>query len=118
MAVNILMVEDDPEQAALFAQVLAMPGYTVEIATDAVQARAQLTSRPFELLLADWDLPGEMKGDDLIRWAKRHIPGIKTILFSNHPQVGEYADVCQADGWLSKIDVVAELRRKVKELAP
>ena len=44
-ASRILPVEDDPEQADLFAQVLALKGYDVETAPDAEVALACLRDR-------------------------------------------------------------------------
>ncbi len=115
---NVLLVEDDCEQASLFAQVLEMSGYSVEIAADAEAAQARLTAAPFALLLADWDLGGGMNGDALICWAKAHLPGIHTILFSSHPQADEIAAACSADAAFRKIEGIAKLRQLVKNLVP
>ena len=65
---TILRVEDDPEQANLFSQVLQMSGYAVETVAAAAEAQARLTAEPLALLLVDWDLAGGMQGDALIIW--------------------------------------------------
>jgi DNA-binding NtrC family response regulator len=115
---NILLVEDDPEQASLFAQVLQMSGSAVETVADASEAQARMTAEPFALLLVDWDLPGEMKGDALILWTKIHHSGIKTILFSNHPQVDDIAAACGADASFRKTEGIIRLRQLITALVP
>lgn len=118
MAANVLMVEDDSEQAILFAQMLEMFGYAVETVASAEAARVRLAAEPFALLLTDWDLGGGMKGDALILWAKAQFPGIKTVLFSNHSQVNDIAAACGADAAFRKIEGIVKLRQLVTDLVP
>jgi len=118
MAKHILLVEDDAEQSLLFSLVLRMVGYTVETTDTAEEAQVRLTTEPFALLLADWDLAGGMQGDELIRWAKAHNPGIKTVLFSNHPQVNEIAAACGADAAFQKTNGITRLRQLIANLVP
>jgi DNA-binding NtrC family response regulator len=112
---RILLVEDDPDQAQLFALILKMDGYEVLKTTDAESALARLTEDRVALLLADWDLPG-MKGDRLITTVKAQDPTIKAILFSNHAHVAESAATCSADEWFRKMDDPARLRRMIAHL--
>jgi len=112
---RILQVEDDPEQANLFALILAREDLEVVSVPDAEAALACLAGEPFALLLADLDLPN-MKGDALIAAVKAQYPEMKTILFSNHAHVAEAAAACGADGWFHKMDNTASLRRMIAEL--
>ena len=112
---RIVLVEDDSEQAALFAQVLSLVGYDVVTAATAEEALVQLASGPTALLLADWDLPG-MHGDELIVTAKTQYPGIKTILYSNHTHVEEACASSGADGCMRKTEGIVRLRQLVKEV--
>lgn len=116
-APRILLVEDDPEQALLFGQVLKSSGYQVVTVATAEEAQASLAASPFELLLADWSLPG-MKGDTLISLAKTQYPGMHTILYSNHTDVDIAAEVVGADAWFRKIEGVAKLRKTIRTLLP
>ncbi len=111
----ILLVEDDPEQALLFGQVLRASGYTVVTVTSAEDAQRKLATAPFALLLADWSLPG-MPGDALIALAKVHYPAMATILFSNHANVNIAAEAVGADAWYRKIEGIAPLRLIIKKL--
>ncbi len=115
---RVLLVEDEHEQAVLFAQVLEILGYTVDIVGNAEEAQSRLTVQSYALLLADWDLRGAMLGDALIDWALARDAGIKTVLFSNHPQVAEVAAQCGAHAAFRKIDGIGRLRQLVTELAP
>lgn len=115
--VHILLVEDDPDQASLFARVLSKVGYQVEVALNAESALVLLGETAFVLLLADWDLPG-IKGDALVTTVKGQHPGVKAILFSNHPLVEEAATASGADAWFRKSDDIFRLRKMVTELAP
>ncbi|MHB0935431.1 MAG: response regulator [Armatimonadota bacterium] len=114
----ILLVEDDADQALLFAQVLDVCGYPVTVARSAADAQARFATETFALLLADWDLGGGMNGDALITWAKAAYPGMQTVLISNHPEVNDLATACGADAACRKIDGIAHLRRIVTGLVP
>lgn len=118
MVTKVLLVEDDQEQALLFTRVLEMSGYTVVLVPDAVEAQVRLAAEPFTLLLADWNMAGKMQGDALIHWAKAHYPDIKSILYSNHPQVDEIAKSCGANNAFRKIEGIVKLRQLVMGLAP
>jgi DNA-binding NtrC family response regulator len=115
---TILLVEDDRDQAILFTRVLTMAGYRVETVEDAVNAQTRLDAGGVALLLADWDLPGTMTGDDLISWAKARYPTLKAVLFSNHPQITDVAAASGADAAFRKIEGIAKLRVLVQELVP
>lgn len=112
---RIVLAEDDREQAALFAQVLALAGYLVVPAANANDALREVATAPTALLLADWDLPG-MKGDALIAAAKAQYPAVKTMLYSNHANVHEACIVCGADAWMRKTEGISRLRELVKGL--
>lgn len=115
---RILLVEDDPEQAMLFAQVLSTYQYHVETVATAEEAMSLLKSSPYSLVLADWDLPGDMQGDALIVLVKQHTPQMKTVLFSNHSHVDQAAASSGADAWLRKFDGITKLRGIINKLAP
>jgi two-component system OmpR family response regulator len=55
---RLLVVDDDPEIAALIVRYFGGHGFEVEVAADAAQARAAL-ARPPDAMLLDLGLPGE-----------------------------------------------------------
>lgn len=112
---RILLVEDDPDQADLFMQVLALAGYDVAWASSAEDAEARAREDGFTLAVVDWDLPG-MNGDEFVRLLKASHPAIKTLLYSNHANVHEAAADSGADAWLRKSDGIRRLREMVAQL--
>jgi len=112
---SILLVEDDPEQAKLFARVLEIKGYNVETAPDAEVALARLRDASFDLMLLDWDLPG-IKGDAFIYFIKVEFPNVKTMLFSNHTDIAEVARISGADAWMMKSEGIYRLREIIADL--
>lgn len=112
---RILLVEDDPEQADLFARVLTMKGYDVVTVLDAESALERLREQTFDLVLLDWDLPG-IKGDAFIYLLKVEYPDVKTMLFSNHIDIAETARASGADAWMVKSEGIVRLREIIGEL--
>lgn len=114
-APRILLVEDDPEQASLFSQVLSLVGYHVEASHDAETALTRMAERAYELVLSDWDLPG-LAGDAFITQVQQRYPGVKTVLFSNHASVDQAARACHADASMVKNEGIHLLRKIVAGL--
>ncbi|HOF88418.1 MAG TPA: response regulator [Armatimonadota bacterium] len=111
---RILLVEDDPDQAELYDQVLTLAGYDVCRVANADMAAARATEQHFALAVVDWDLPGT-RGDALIRRFKTRHPAMKTLLYSNHADVRQAAQTCGADAWIRKSDGIRRLREVVAE---
>lgn len=59
MSHHLLVVEDEPRIADFLLRGLREEGYTVDHAADGRTASAMLRSRPWDLVLLDWWLPGE-----------------------------------------------------------
>lgn len=83
---RILIVDDNPTNLRLAASVLALEGYQVDQAQDAVQAQAYLESNMPDLILMDIALPGE-DGLTLTRRIKadvrlRRIPVVALTAFA------------------------------------
>lgn len=109
---RILLVESDHEQAFLFAQLLAMGGYQVVTVRDVEAAQQRLAEACYDLVLAEWCLPG-MRGDTLICAVNTRCPTVKTILMGNDDQVGVVANACGADAWFCKHTDLLQLRSLV-----
>lgn len=58
-ATSILIVDDDPEIAALVSEFLARHGIAATAVTDGAAMRAALAAGPFDLVILDLMLPGE-----------------------------------------------------------
>jgi two-component system phosphate regulon response regulator PhoB len=75
MAVNILLVEDEPAIQQMVGMALRKAGYDVAMASDATEAQTQIAGQLPDLMLLDWMLPGisgveyarQLKKSDLTR---------------------------------------------------
>lgn len=63
----VALIEDDPDQAQLFACMLTSAGFRAEIFGSAAAFRQRLPAGDFDALVVDWVLPDE-SGLELVRW--------------------------------------------------
>jgi DNA-binding response OmpR family regulator len=63
-SVQILVVEDETAIADAVARGLRRHGMTVDVAYDGVDGFGMATTRPYDVIVLDRDLPG-MSGDDI-----------------------------------------------------
>ena len=75
---NILLVEDEPALREVMAEELRDAGYQVREADTGVRAVVAL-SEPFDLLLTDIRMAGNVSGWDLAEAARRIQPEIEVI---------------------------------------
>ena len=71
MSPRILVVEDEPDIAAIVVDYLRHAGYAVEHQAEGRAALARLLATPPDLTLLDIMLPG-MDGLEILRQARRH----------------------------------------------
>lgn len=78
---TILFVEDDEGVRRSTAETLAHYGFRTLVAESAEQALPLLAREKVDILFADIVMPG-LNGIELAKQAKRHHPGIKTLLMT------------------------------------
>jgi two-component system, OmpR family, phosphate regulon response regulator PhoB len=71
MAVNILLIEDEPAIQQMVAMALRKAGYEVGMAGDALEAQSRIAGQLPDLILLDWMLPG-MSGVEYARQLKKN----------------------------------------------
>jgi signal transduction histidine kinase len=82
---HVLLVEDNEELAAVTAALLGTSGCRVERATSSSQALALLArSDPFDVVLSDVVMPGELDGIALARRLQRERPRLPVVLLSGY----------------------------------
>jgi DNA-binding NtrC family response regulator len=95
MRKSILLVEDHPDSAGVFARMLQKTGYDVAIAVSMADARQALSRKSFDLLICDIELP-DGKGTNLLQDARSHSPQIAAIVVSGHEDPGHRTEARDA----------------------
>jgi CheY-like chemotaxis protein len=85
---NILMVEDDPEQVALFVPRLEARGHDVTLVTTGTAAIECACAQPFDAVLMDIGLPGPMTGVEAAGRLRVLRPRL-AVIFTTASQDGE-----------------------------
>lgn len=114
---RVMVVEDDPAERAMLAEVLAELGVEVELAPDAGVALALLDEgADIELLISDHLMPG-MTGVELSRTLARRHPRVRTVLLTAYgdEETCRAALRAQAVTVLSKPLRVMDLERVLDE---
>ncbi len=114
---RVMVVEDDADQRALIADVLAELGFVVELAPDAGVALALLDDgAEVELLISDHRMPG-MSGVELSRTLAARHPTVRTVLLTAYgdEELARQAMGAHALTVLSKPLSVIDLERVLDE---
>jgi DNA-binding response OmpR family regulator len=91
MAFTILLVDDNPLQAATRQAILTYSGNKVFIATNAGQALAQLKDTELGLVITDHLMPG-MNGPQFVTELRKRLPNVPVLVLSGMPDAeDEYA---------------------------
>lgn len=79
-------MDDDQQFLVLLTRVLEAAGYCVVSTNDARNALSLATSAPFDLVIADYEMP-DMNGAELAGQIKQHKCQLPIILFSGNPSL-------------------------------
>lgn len=107
----ILVVDDNPGERDLLAQIITGWGYKVLTASSGKEALEILSSLHEVILVADWKMP-EMDGLELCQRVGENFPGLNfyRILITSAP---EEADVTQALSWAAEAFLFKKLKKPV-----
>lgn len=78
---SILIAEDDPIQRKLISAFLRQQGHQVDEAGDAYSAIELIDNHKFDLVVADWQMPGN-DGLSVLKHARRASPKCAIVLMS------------------------------------
>jgi signal transduction histidine kinase/CheY-like chemotaxis protein len=76
LTASVLVVDDEPSVLELQIAILETYGAQATGARSGAEARDLLRERPFDLVVTDLRMPGEVSGQDLYRWARVERPGL------------------------------------------
>jgi two-component system NtrC family response regulator len=97
-AQRILIVDDKPTVQDMCKYILAPLGYAVESAGDGTEAILWLEKQPFDLVITDFQMPGEINGVALGHIIKKRYPGTRIILMTAFPTVDTAVDILRTGG--------------------
>lgn len=117
MSLRILVVEDEPEMAALLARGLRGEGYAVDIADNGIDGMSLNQGEPYDIALLDVMLPG-MSGFELCRRLREQSPGMAILLLTARDAVDDRIRGLDsgADDYLTKPFAFAELAARLRAL--
>jgi DNA-binding response OmpR family regulator len=114
---RILIVEDEPELAAVIARVLDRSGFAVDVAATAAEGALLLTAREHEVLVLDRSLP-DGSGDDLCRRVVADRSNTKVLMLTARDAIADRVAGLElgADDYVVKPVAMAELVARVRAL--
>lgn len=117
MALRVLVVEDEPEMAALLERGLAGEGYDVVVAGNGIDAMTSTAAEAFDLAVLDVMLPG-MSGFELCRRLREQTHGVGILLLTARDAVDDRVRGLDAgaDDYLTKPFAFAELAARLRAL--
>ncbi|MBI1170476.1 PAS domain-containing protein [bacterium] len=118
---KILLVEDEPAVRKVIQSRLQIEGYTVVEAENAAAAiRIFAREAPFDLILTDIVMPGQLQGTGLVKELRKLAPDLKAIFMSGYPNEaaihgnGLRVEDIKLMKPVTKDDLLRALRRAVK----
>jgi two-component system OmpR family response regulator len=117
VALRILVVEDEPEMAALLARGLRGEGYEVDLADNGIDAITIAGKERYDIAVLDVMLPG-MSGFELCRRLREQTNGMAILLLTARDAVDDRVRGLDsgADDYLTKPFEFAELAARLRAL--
>jgi two-component system response regulator HydG len=94
---SILVVDDERAVLTTYGLILSKKGYDVETAISSADALEALDRRDFDLLLCDYSLEQEHTGFEVIDYARKKKPGVKSAILTGYASK-ETAEQARQDG--------------------
>lgn len=81
---SILVVDDERAVLTTYGLILSRKGYDVETAISSAKAIEALDHRDFDLLLCDYSLEQEHTGFEVIDYARKKKPGVRSAILTGY----------------------------------
>jgi response regulator RpfG family c-di-GMP phosphodiesterase len=114
---RVLIVDDQPDIRRLCRVALGAEGLVCDEAEDGPTAVSLATSKPYDLVLLDVDLPG-FSGEEVLRRLRQRppVPNLKVVMFSGAASGDDLSRIllAGADDFVTKPFSIIQLRARVK----
>lgn len=116
---KILLVEDDPKVSGFLSQGLGEEGHDVVVQADGREALAAALSKPWDIILLDFMLPG-MSGVDITRELRRQGRDVPILMLTARDSEQDRQQCLEAGvtDFLGKPFRFAELLARLDRLLP
>ncbi len=94
---RILVVDDEPAVLLTYRMILEQKSYDVTVATSSRDARVALDRGGLDLMLCDLSLEEQHSGFDVIEYARRTHPEMRSVLLTGYA-TKEIADQAEREG--------------------
>jgi DNA-binding NtrC family response regulator len=100
---RLLLVEDEPDQRRLLAELLAAEGYVVATAGSRAAALVELASAPVDCVVSDWKLP-DGDGAELLATVRARWPECAFVMVTAYGTIARAVEAIRAgaDDYLAK----------------
>ena len=115
---RLLLIEEDPYQAAELKKSLEAQGYAVEVSLDDIQGEAQARSASYDLIVVGWD-PPHLDGCQLVARLRTMGVGNPILLLATPSAIKDRVEGLDAgaDDYMTKPYAVAELMARLRVLS-
>lgn len=94
---KILVIDDEEGVRQYFDSLLSRMGYEVETAEDGESGLAKAGQEGIDLIVADFQLPGDLQRTDLIKALRDQCPDTPLVVISGHADADTVSE-CEAMG--------------------
>ncbi len=114
---RILLVEDDLQVSELVGQQLRSAGYVIDIVNEGTDGAFAATTRRYDLIILDWELPG-LSGLEILRELRSKSVGTPVLMLTGKSEIAhkESGLDAGADDYLTKPFATRELTARVRAL--
>jgi len=112
---RLLVVDDEENIRFLFKEELEEEGYSVDVASNGLEALAKIKQSVFDLVILDIKMPG-MNGIEALNEIKNMNKNLPVILCSAYGEFKQDFSSWASDGYVVKSADTKELKQTIKDL--
>ena len=112
---KVLVVEDNATVRRALAELIQFWGYSLETASDGLEALSKVSSSPPAVMISDLEMPG-MGGLELLKALQNSAPHVNCIIVSAHANAAEEAGLACIAGVVDILEKPVDVQRLRQDL--